>query len=353
MKAEEALVLYTIGNGASSVEEICFKSGLESKQLHKVLEGLLLRRFVMKKNSYFSLSKTGLLELSRSFYGERCMKTEYSCSFADHLPYLPYKNNFKKDVIFLPQLYFDPAYSFGNWDKQLVYEITFEDYRFDLDLLEVMYNLLYEYEPFHPTGFWILKRGKKSACGYGIESLRQTLNLVEDTIALFFVLAFQDFIILAKSVDRKVEDNLRIKTYLTRDVSPYIDTLDSLYNTLKPLWSFLGIDDDLRGREIELKLKNAERLLVGPIQFVPQICGKVILNDKTDILQEINPYIIAFDPSNINASLSKVSPWLATCSGGFIKEDFTGKREFDILYFNLLNLPDIDIIGIILSAGPF
>jgi len=353
MKPEEVLVLYTIGTGASNVKEIFFKSSLGSKQLHRVLEGLLRGRFVTKSPSGVSLSNIGLLELSRFFYRKQCRKTEYSCSFRGQSPYLVYKNDFKKDIIFHPQLYFDPACPFDDWNKELVYEITFEEYKFDLNILEVMHNLLYEYESFHPTGFWILKCVEKSMCGYGIESLRQTLSLAGNTIALCFVLAFQNFIVLAKSVDQRVADNLRVKIYLTRDTDPYIDTLDSLHDTLKVLWSFLGISGIPKGREIELEPKIPERLPIKPIQFVPQICGKIIWKDKTNIPHEIDPFIIAFDPSNINTSLSKVSPWLATCSGGFIEEDFTEKREFGILNFNVLNLPDIDIVGIILSAGHF
>jgi len=353
MKHEEALLLSVIGNGASTIEEILFMLGLERSRLDKILRRLWLKHFLMKDGSNFSISKSGLLEFSRCILRERCKKTEYSYSIANQLPYLPYENDFKRDTIFHPQLFFDPASSPENWNEQIVYEITLEKCKFDLDLLEIMSNLFYEHEYLHPTGFWVLRGKKKSVCGYGIDSLRLTLNLVQDAVNLIFTLGFQNFIILAKSVGNKIKENIRIKIYLTKDTFPYIDTLDSIYITSKILWSFLGINEVPKGHEIKLRPKHPELFLKKPLRFIPHICGKIIWKDKTNRAHEIDPYIIAFNPSNINAELSKVSPWLATCSGGFIEEDFTGKRKFSILNFDVIRLPDVDIMWMILSAGPF
>jgi len=349
VKSEEAFILLSVGNGASTFEEMHFRIPVENVNLDKILEELVCRSLVTVNLSGFQLSKIGLLELSRFLYGEKCKRTEYLYSFNDDLPYLLYKNNYRKDTIFHPELIFDPASNFEDWNTQIVYEIVFHEYKFDLDLIEVIYNLLFEYKHLHPTGFWVLGTPEKSLYGHGIPSLRRTIGIVKNPISLVFAIAFQDFIILAKSVKGNVEGDIRIKIYLTRDTFPYIDTLDFLTETLKPLWLFLGVKDIPKGREIKVGPKDPERFLPKPVYFVPKIIGKIVWKDKTTRPYELDPFIIAFDSSEIDVPLSKVSPWLASCAGGFLDEDFKEKRKFHVLHRNILCLPDINIVGINLS----
>lgn len=350
MRPNEALVAYTIGNGKSDFEELDSGLGFESRQLRKVLTDLVYKHFVKNISHDYFLSDIGLLELSRFIYREKCKKTKYFCSFANDLPYLLYRNDFKKDAIFYPQLFFDEAHPIDNFDKQLVYEIPLQECRIDLNLLEVLCNLLYEYEFCHPTGFWILKCANRKVCGYGIKSLRQTLSLIENGLSLVFVIGFQNFIIFAKSSSPRLKDDLRLKIYLTRDIFPYIDTLDSIFQELKLLWLFLGIDDVPKGREIELERSNTELWPVKRAYFVPRIYGRIIRKGKIPYPYEIDPFIIAFDPSTVYSNLNKLSPWLATCAGGFMPQDYSKiETEFYFHYLDVLSLPDIDVITLMLS----
>lgn len=350
MKSEEILTTYTIGNGISNVNEICYKLGFDSAQARRILKELIRKHFVKKSVSGFFLSNAGLLELSRHFYSEKCMRTEYLPSFAKHLPYLPYDSRFGKEIIFHPELFFDPASPVGDFERQLVYEISFQEHKINLDLLEAMCNLLYEYDYLHPTGFWLLKSREGAMCGYGIKSLRQTLWLFPKSTSLVFVIGFENFIIVAKSASHHVEADLRMKIYLTRDVFPYIDTMDSISQELKMLWILLGIKDIPRGREIQLN-QSADFWPTERLYFAPNVYGRIIWKDKTWKPHEIDPLIIAFPPPCSDSALCNVSPWLATCAGGFFPGFDKRKTKFRLHFLDVLNLPEIDIVTLILSGG--
>jgi len=345
---DEILVLYIIGNGSVSLKEITFKSGLQIKHMKNLIKNFKGMGFLIEEHHKLSLSKKGLLGFSRYTRKSQNQIREYYSS-KDKLPYFPYRNEFQKDIIFHPNLSFE-AITSEDFSKQFMYEIVLENLEIDVDLLETLYNLLYEGYTYHGTGFWILKCNKGNVCGWGIKNLRKSLRLLKP-YHLIFLIGSQNFVILSSSVlkDAKIKET-QMKVYFTREIFPYIDNMDSLSEQIKPFLNFFKIPELPKGREIQSKVKShwleLERF---PPEFVPKVLGKISFQDMTHGSKETHPFIVVMDPLNVRSNLNKVSPWLVTSAGGFITEEFRSGREFCFHYFDVLSLPDIDVATLMLS----
>lgn len=348
MRFEEFLVLYIVGTGSSSLEEIAFKSDLQPKHIEDLIKSLKGKGSLTKEDHKLSLSKRGLLEFSRHTMKSRCEVRKYYL-LKGKLSYFLYNNEFTKDAIFHPDLYFEAVTS-EDFSKQFMYEIVLENLEIDVDLLEALYNLLDKGYTYEATGFWILKCHKRNVCGWGIKNLRKSLHLLKP-YQLIFLIGSQDFVILLSSIlkDGKIKEP-QMKVYFTREIYPYIDSIDSLSKQLQPLLNFIDIPKLPRGKEIQSEVNPYWLELESfPPRFALKVLGKIGFRDITYDSREIFPSIVVTDPSNVKSNLNKVSPWFVTSSRGFIAEDSRRRTKFYLHYFDVLSLPDIDVVTLMLG----
>jgi hypothetical protein len=347
---EETHILHQIAQGVNDIDTLEAMSFVQKRQIRRFVLSLIKNGMINAKNG-LTVSKKGLVELSKRLANQESPKHRYNFWSAEGPPYFVHYSKLRRDVISHPNLFFDPANSYPYDSSQFVYKTSIPDVDFDLEDLEILYNLLYESDYLHPTGFWLLKSSQKRLCGWGIANLKETLKLVPTPSSLKFLCAFTHFIVLAASDPRGKEfARLNVKIYITRDVFPYVDTLDLIYDKLRILLNFHGVRELPKGDEFKIPEASDWRdiLEVRP-RFVPKVQGK-ILDVHTDLPRNPIPFVIIMTPSNTKTSLNRISPWFVTCPGGCIESDFAAKKQHYVHFFQALSLPEIDVLTLMISA---
>lgn len=344
---KEALLINAIACGLSSVNELCFELSCTIKEIALELDNLVKLELILQKNSSVSITKKGLLILSRYKFQKKCEKDVYTQVLIDDLPCLPYQSRFRKTTVFCPDLY----YEFNFRDDSsfpIVYEVKLTDFVIDLDLLEIVNNLLYETDPYHPTGFWVLNKTGNSVCGYGIAALRKTLSIINSFKQITFIMGFKNFIIVARTEESQL-NKISLKFYLTNGTFPYIDTLDWIYEKLKLFWVFSGLKDMPKGDEILINYSPYLSISNKPIHFLPSVLGRIYWTNKTDFDWTI-PKILVYSPPTIDNNLRGLTPWFSTGNHGLLETDTDNKTKFGCFRYLFIKLPDVNIVTIILHT---
>ena len=343
-------ILFNFATGLSKVEELGFLDfdyPLEESKVCSITEKLLVEGLIEKKEG-FQVTRKGLLELSRRIAGLTYESSKYSSLSTDGQPFYQYRSKMKKVAITHPDLSFEPAAS-GIDSEQLIYETQLSEINFDVDTLEVIYNLLFETDYLHPTGFWLVTDEKRHFCGWGIENLRRTLEITKMPLDLYFVIAFQTFIILVKSaLNLKGYGKMVIKIYISRAIFPYIDSFDFLEERLKPFLLFNKIIEIPRGKEIKLKKPTGWKSPYPSPKFDAKVLGKIFHSGEKPQYDTF-PYVFSLSFPEGMDPLSSVSPWFITCPGGCIDEDF--KRLHRIHSFQILSLSEIDLVSLMINLA--
>lgn len=336
---KELDILFQIGTGITEIEALVEKS---PENVRFIVNQLLKDGKIHTKNK-LTLTKKGLLTLSRLIINQEFQRSSYTFCSNNGLPYFLYTNTFQKDTIFHPGLFFDPARNYLDEQQFLVYKTSMSVKGFSLIDLEILYNLLYEYEYFHPTGFWLIKCEKVNLCGWGVENLRDTLKIAEKPFELKFCYGFSDFIFIITSAIKKFKlSKTRINIYITRDIFPYVDTLDGINDSLGVFMNYHEIQLP-RGKEIKLKKRRYWKGLPEPrLQFFPKILGKILHGSGEPHI--LFPYVIIMTPFNTNTKLKQISPWFVTCPGGFLEEELSTEKAQYVHLMQLVSLPEIDIV---------
>jgi hypothetical protein len=248
MDNNELDVLNQIALGLSDTNIIASICLLGKKQVNINVHRLLKRKMLSAEDG-LRITRDGLLWLSRGLANRQYHQNEYTFWSGSGLPYFPYQTRFHKDVLSHPQLFFKAACSYPANERETVYATSLPEMPFTLDSLEILHNLLCESEPLHPTGFWLLRLDRRALCGWGVDNLRKSLQMVERPITILFLCAFNNFIILMSSdLGSSGSAKLQTKVYITRETFPYVDVLDYLSYKLKAILSLNGIRDSERQR---------------------------------------------------------------------------------------------------------
>jgi len=340
-------VLYQIALGLSNVDEIASACLLEKERVRLIITRFLHTGLVYDKDRW-CLSKKGLLKLSRQKVALEPDRSEYFFWSSNGLPFFDYQNKFQKAVITYPELFFETASPYIDEEKQIIYETLLPEIDFSMENLEIVYNMLFETEPLHPIGFWLLESDRRKLCGWGIENLKKTLDIIRKPSDLLFLCAFSDFTILISSdLSESLHRKMKIRAYITKANSPYLDTLDFLSDMLKTFLLFNGMQEIPKGQEIQLEYSGEWKELPEPkLQFIPKLLGRI--SQRTANLER-HPFPLVFTvslPLKIT-HLGKVSPWFVTCPGGCLDEDF--KTQHYIHFFQVVSLPEIDIVSLMIS----
>ena len=346
---QELSILSQIGLGFNDINVVASRALLKKAQVRLAIEQFSKKGLINIQNG-LSLSKKGLLELSRGIANQESERSAYIFWSTTGLPYFQYRNKLQKDVIFHPALFFDPARPFADNEKYLAYKTSIPSKNLNFEDLEILYNLLYECEYLHPTGFWLLKCEKKELCGWGFANLRKTLQFVRNPLTLTFVCAFADFIFIIRSDLEKSEfARLKMNIYLTRDRFPYVDTLDFIHDKLKAFLNFHGIKELPRGKEFQLKHGDEWKELPEPkLRFVQEVRGKIL--HRSNNLPLAVPLVVVLTPSQAKTSLDRVSPWFVTCPGGCLEKELTAKKAHHVHLFRVLSLSEIDVVTLMIST---
>lgn len=344
---DEYSALHQIALGLSNIDEIASTCLLEKEQVRLIITRFLHTGLVHDKDRW-CLSKKGLLKLSQQKVALEPDRSEYFFWSSNGLPFFDYQNKSQKGVITYPELFFEPASPYIDEEKQIVYETFLPEIGLNMENLEIVYNMLFETEPLHPIGFWLLGSDKRKLCGWGIENLKKTLDIIRKPSDLLFLCAFSDFIILISSdLGESVRTKMKIKVYITKANSPYLDTLDFLSDTLKPFLLFNGMQEIPKGQETQLEYSGEWKELPEPkLQFMPKLLGRI--SQRTANLER-DPFPLVFVvslPSKVT-HLGEVSPWFVTCPGGCLDEDF--KTLHYMHFFQVVNLPEIDIVSLMVN----
>jgi len=345
----ELSILHQIGLGLTDIDAIALRTLETKKTVRQIINQLVKGGKINTKNG-LSLSKKGLLELSRKIANQESQRSKYIFCNNHGLPYFEHKNAFQRDVIFNPSLFFDPARCYTDDDERnVVYKTSIPCKGFNFEDLEILYNLLYEYEYHHPTGFWLINCESKKLCGWGIKNLRNTLELAEMPFNLKFCCAFTDFIFLINSdIDKSELSRFRINIYITRDSFPYIDTLDNIYDRLKVFMNFHKIQELPRGKELELKnTMNRWGLLEPELRFFSQVLGKILHRNANP--WSSFPLVFIITPYRTSTRLKQISPWFVTCPGGCLEHELIAKKAHSIHLLNVVSLPEIDIVSLMIN----
>jgi len=349
-KSRELRILYPIALGVEDIDAVASESLLKKEQVRQIIDQFSKEGLIRTQNG-LSLSKKGLLELSRWIASLESKGHRYAFWSANGLPYFPYQNEFSKDVISHPQLFFNPARPSVDEEKRLVYKTLIPNRDFTWEDLEIIYNLLYESRYLHPTGFWLLRCEEERLCGWGVSNLRRSLQLVRKPISFKFVCAFNDFIFLIHS-DIVGSEFAKLKSdiYLTREISPYIDTMDLLSDRLKIFLNFYGVEKLPRGTELQMKHANEWEGLPEPrLRFVPEVCGRISYSNENLQLKSV-PFVVVMTPSHTKTVLRRVSPWFVTCPGGCLEESLAAKKTHRVHLFQVLSFPEIDIVTLMIRV---
>jgi hypothetical protein len=347
LNLEDALLLNLIANGNSSVNDLCAELKSPKAKVNDSLDNLLKLGVILRRNSTVDLTKKGLLLLSREIVSKK-RETDYYTQYSmNDLPFFTYHNKFRKTTVFCPDLYFEFEYS-NETSFPIIYEINLKNHSIDFDLLEVVNNLLYESDKYHPIGFWVLNRNEGSVCGYDIGTLREALGINSTFKQMTFVLGFRTFILIARSVGDQI-NKIILKFYLTRGTLPYIDTLDWIYEKLKFFWLFLGLSQIPSGTEIVLKSPPHLSIAKKPLNFIPSVLGKIYWTNKTTFNWTI-PKILIYTAPTIDNKLSNIAPWFSTCNHGLLEEDIENKTKFGFYRYYFIKLPDVNVVSIILHS---
>ena len=345
---EELAVLHHIGLGLNNIDAITSAVyPLEKQEVNCVVNSFIKQGLV---STTYSLSEIGLLELSRKIAKHAANQSEYSFRSKDGLPYFKCLSPLTKDIISHPSISFEPASDGMDHETQIFYQTSLLDIDYNIENIEIIYNLLFETEYYNPTGFWLLKYENKKLCGWGVENLHKTLRLSKAQCTLLFLCAYQHFIILLNSkIDLMGHSRLKIKLYLTKSLIPYIDTLDFLEKTLKPFLILNHRSKIPRGQEIQIKTNNrwVKKSSQRPL-FTANVQGEIIHRNGND-QNSAFPYIFAVTLPKEASFLHTISPWFITCPGGCLDTTFTHRQY--IHWFQIINLPEIDIATLMISKA--
>ncbi len=348
----EKTILYLIGTGKNNVK-ILRSEFIESEwaEIETTLKVLEKRKLLSVYNDQFRLTTLGLLSASEFGLWKNCKITHKK---TDKKPYCVYRNNLKRDIIFLPFLSFDTRENI-NYDNNnhIIYETEIFAENLDIKTLQVIENSLFGSYFGNMGAFWIIKNTNKF-CGFEVKSMMKALNEIK-TSNCQMVMAFsaRDCItIIRGEIKKNIIEKFHIKFYLSNcGETPYADVLDGLETKLKLFLNFLDIDVIPRGKECTIKpykLAINEKDFHRP--FVPKLLEKIFFDGNLSKIKYNLPLVVAINPENISyyPKLKKISPWFVDCCGGFSDQDFRKKSKFMLWYTESYDFPEVVILSIML-----
>jgi len=334
-------------NNLSTIAPICSmeKENANSIIWHLKQEGLL------EPLDPPQLSSKGLLELSKWLANLQSETYEYIYWSQDGLPFFPYCNGLKKDTVFYPNFFFKPATAYAEDEIDVVYATSLSEVDFSIENLTVLSNLLLEHDPLLPIGFWVLKCSRRAVCGWSVSNLEKTMQLIKNPVSMTFLCGFNEYVVIANAlVCQGKFSKLRVRIFITRDTSAYLDILDYLREKLKPFMTFHNIPDFSKGREIALqKSEWWEKMPEPGLRITPNVQGKISYKDKKYEFAPI-PLVVVLTPGDMKTKLSKLSPWFVTCPAGCVEKKLSARELHCMHSFQVLNLPEIDIVTFMINS---
>jgi hypothetical protein len=296
------------------------------------------------------LTSQGLSELSKWLASLQCENYEYVYWSYDDLPFFPYYSSPKKDTIFYPNLSFDLVKAYIEDNMSVVYVTSLPEVDFSIENLNVLSNLLLEHEPLTPIGFWLLKYSRKRVCGWSVDNLEKTIQLMGQPVSMTFLCGLKEYVIVISSkVDQKKLSKLNVKIYITKENFAYVDTLGHLRDKLKPFLIFHQIPDFLEGQEISLEKSGWWDGLPEPgLRIVPDVKGKIYYKDNKYEFDPI-PLVVVLSPEETKTRLAAISPWFITCPAGCDEKKISERELHRMHSFRVLNLPEIDIVTFMIN----
>jgi hypothetical protein len=85
------------------------------------------------------------------------------------------------------------------------------------------------------------------------------------------------------------------------------------------------------------------------LRITPRAQGKILFRDKEYKTAPI-PLVVIMASRGIETKLSRVSPWFVTCPRGCIEKELSTHESFYIHSFQVLNLPEIDIVTLMINS---
>lgn len=345
----ELEVLYQIGLGRQNLKTIAANSSMDKRKIVFLISNLE-RKGLLESQNPPQLSSHGLFELSKWLVNLQSGANEYLYWSHDSLPFFSYHNNLKKDALFYPNLFFDPAYTQD--DTGVVYTASLLEADFSIENLYVLSNLLFEPNFLTPMGFWLLKYSQREICGWSITNFEKTMQLAGNPISMMFLFGCNEYVIIMSS--RKLQKSfskIDVKIYITRENCAYVDALDYVRDKLKPFLVFHKIQDFSKGREIYLETDGWWKDLPEPgLRIHPKVVGKIGYRDNKHEFDAIT-LVAILESKTMDTKLSMISPWLVTCPGSFDENKLSTGEPHRTHLFQVLNLPEIDIVTFMINSA--
>jgi hypothetical protein len=255
----------------------------------------------------------------------------------------------KKIIVQHPYLPFDPLGGGLDYLPKLIYNKTIQvDYKGDTTFVEVFENHSEQKACFKEdsilwwwTGYWTVLKNRKYLIGSGLASLRNAIGDVGHGKASY-CLTNRDSIILINFEFHKglIEKEIVFDFFINNAYLPYVETINPFLIAISKIGKFNCISE----KKIQIfdifKTKSANRGVHSPLdemdrsiytsiqprKFVLNPIAYVKVKDDDNVIL----VVIKNEFSTNWKSIDSVKCLVGNSGGGFIKNDFTGDKEFDI-----------------------